>query len=120
MENSNFNYRVTFTPNFLIPFTFKVETFALAQEYANVLADFDLGRVREQDVSTAQQRMLSCYKAYRRSHGINHPDLIHTSYCTIDKKDENNLWWVVSEDLEYEEEELYMEAFDNDIMSDYP
>lgn len=106
------DYRITFSPNNLEPFTWKVENFNLAQEYAYVLCDFDLGRIREQDTSTAQQRMLSAYKAYRRNHGINHPDLIFISICTIDKKI-GDKWWVVSEDLEEEDMEPYMEAFDN-------
>ena len=113
-----FNYRITFSPNNLEPFTWGCIDFNLAQEYANVLCDFDLGRIRERDTSSAQQRMLSSYKAYRRNHGINHPDLIFMSVCTIDKKDEKGLWWICSEDLEEEEDFPYMCAFDNNSFED--
>lgn len=103
-----YTYRVSFSPNFLEPFYWGVESFELACEYASVLADFDLGRIRIQDTSSAQQRMLAAYQAFRRSHGINHPELIETSTCTIDIFYKDN-WWIISEDLmtqQYEPEEV--------------
>lgn len=105
-------YRITFSPNNLEPFTWLCPTFESACKLANELADFDLGRY--DNLTKASEKMLSAYKVYRRSHGINHPDLIFMSTCTIDKKI-NGYWWIVSEDLENEDEEPYLEAFDNNL-----
>lgn len=101
-------YRITFSPNNLAPFTWLCPTFESACKLANELTDFDLGRY--DNLTTASERMLSAYKAYRRGHGINHPDLVFTSSCTVDKKIDGQ-WYICSEDLETEEEEPYMEAF---------
>lgn len=106
-------YRITFSPNNLEPFTWLCPTFESACDLSKQLANFDLGHYDTLKLNS--DRMLSAYKAYRRNHGINHPDLIYISVCTIDKKDDKGLWWICSEDLEVEEEELYMCAFDNDL-----
>lgn len=107
---NNMDYRVCFSLNGLTPFTWKTSTFELATEYANVLCNFDLGRIKEQDTSSAHQRMLAAYKAYRREHGVNHPSMIITSTCTIDRLVDGT-WYIVSEDLETEEEDPYMESY---------
>lgn len=105
-------YRISFSPNFLKPFTWKCGDFKSACLLANELADFDLGNQPTEPYQGVLQRMISAYKQYRRQHGINHPDLIHTSTCTIDKF-EDGTWWIVSEDLENEDETGIIEA-DND------
>ena len=105
-------YRITFSPNNLEPFTWLRPTFESACSLGKELADFDLGIY--DTLTKASERMIAAYKAYRRKHGINHPDLICISTCTIDKKI-NGCWWIVSEDLENEDEEPYLEAFDNNL-----
>lgn len=105
------NYRISFSPNMIEPFTWKCSSFEQACLLANWLADFDLGQKPDNsDDLPIVGRMISAYKAYRRQHGINHPDLIHTSTCTIDKYIDGQ-WWIVSEDLEEEDLEPYMEAY---------
>lgn len=108
------DYRITFSPNNLEPFTWKVKTFPTAVEYADLLTKFDLGRISEASLLGDRLRMIAAYKAYRRKHGINHPDLIFISTCTIDKKI-GDYWWIVSENLEEEDMEPYLEAFDNNF-----
>lgn len=110
------NYRVTFMPNGLTPFTWKCENFQQAVLYADKLAMFDLGKYypNPENIKEAGiQRMIAAYKEYRRNYGINHPDLIQYSICTIDRKIADN-WWICSEDLETEDEQPYIEAFDNE------
>lgn len=102
-------YRISFSPNMLQPFTWKCSSFEQACDLANLLADFDLGNQVNSDTPIVN-RMISAYKAYRRQHSINHPDLIHISTCTIDKF-EDSKWYIVSEDLETEDE-CCMEAWD--------
>lgn len=112
-------YRITFSPNNLEPFTWLCESFDKASILANYLCEFDLGRKPHQsDEYAIVGRMIAAYKAYRRKHSINHPDLIFISTCTIDKKI-GDYWWIVSEDLEEEDMEPCMKAFDNDFVDDY-
>lgn len=110
------DYRVTFSPNNLEPFTWLCPTFESACDLGIQLADFDLG-IYDQ-LKPNSERMIAAYKAYRRKHSINHPDLVFISVCTIDKKI-GDLWWICSEDMKEEEEQPYMEAFNNNFVDDY-
>lgn len=106
------NYRITFSPNGLEPFTWSTRDFGHdVLRLANVLADFDLGR--SIDISL-DHPMIVAYKAYRQKHSINHPDLISYSTSSVDEMDENGAWWIISESLNEKEFEIgEMPAFDN-------
>ena len=108
-------YRITFSPNGLEPFTYLAHEFYQALRLANLVAYFDLGQVTRADLNTfAEARIISAYKAYRRNHDINHPDLISYSTGTVDEQDDQGLWWVVSESLDEREYEVgEIPAFDN-------
>lgn len=101
-------YRITFSPKNLEPFTWLCPTFESACFLGKELADFDLEIY--DTLTKASERMIAAYKAYRRKYGINHPDLAFMS-CTIDKKI-GDYWWICSEDLEEEELKPYKQAFD--------
>ena len=112
------NFRIVFSVNFISPpFIWQglegINNFDRASKLANLLANFDLGRTSDEEIGTIHGgAMIASYKAYRRKHGINHPDLISASDMSIDQFDGEN-WWVVSGDcdtIEYEFGE--MEAFD--------
>lgn len=108
MENK---YRVTFSPNGLEPFTWECKSLERGLQIADAIADFDLGR----GFDSSCAKVIHSYKAYRRSHSINHPDLIQFSTASVDEKDENGQWWVVSESLNKREFEVgEMPAFDNE------
>ena len=67
----------------------------------NVADQIDLTALNDH-IYEIEKECKRTYQAYRRKHGINHPDLIAYSVCTIEQKDENGNWWIVSESLEYE------------------
>ena len=120
-------FRIVFFVNFIqTPFIWKgfegISEFKRASQLANLLADFDLSRTTDEEilpkVTAAKiatfngEAMISAYKAYRRKHGINHPDMIEVSDMSIDQFDGKS-WWIVSENcdtIEYEFGE--MDAFD--------
>lgn len=91
------NFRVVFSPNGLEPFISLQQDYKSAVANALLIAAFDLGAI-----SVKENPLLRAYQAYRRKNGINHPDLISFSTCSIEQKDENGKWWIVSESLEYE------------------
>lgn len=90
------SFRVVFIPNGLPAFTTKQPDYISAVATANLIADFDLGRVSANGNPTLQ-----AYQAHRRKYGINHPDLINFSICSVEQFD-NGQWWVVSDCLESE------------------
>lgn len=87
-------FRVVFSPNGLEPFISNQPDYISAIATARLIADFDLGRVAANGNPT-----LLAYQAYRRKYGINHPDLINISICSVEQF-ENGQWWVISETLE--------------------
>jgi hypothetical protein len=101
-------FRITFFINNINPpFTHLFSNFETASKLGNYLADFDLGRVGIVDLKNYKlaKSMISLYKKYLQSHGINHTDLIETSYMTIDQLDDFGTWWTISnnnEELEFE------------------
>lgn len=113
------NFRITFFVNMKHIFTWLVASYTLAIEYSNVLAEYDLGRRTIEDDKYAG--MLNAYRAFRRQHGINHPDAVVTSELSIDQRDSvTNVWWMVSErsndEPDYELGEMH--AFDTETDKD--
>ena len=110
------SFRVVFSINEIpTPFVWKglegIIKFERAVVLANLLCKFDLGLTTEAENQVGIQ-MIQAYKAYRRKHEVNHPDMIWVSDCCIDQFDGKD-WWTVSNDLETEEHEHgWVEAFD--------
>ena len=96
-------YRITFSPNGLNPFIWMglqgITSYEKAAERFNLLAQFDLGNVDDSTIKAQHgDEMIKRYKAYRRSHGINHSSMIAFSSGTIEQWDEESQeWWIVSE-----------------------
>lgn len=116
------NFRIVFFVNFIeIPFIWQgfdgISNFDRASQLANLLAKFDLGRANSEEIDAIHGgAMIASYKAYRRKHGINHPDLISASDMSIDQFDGEN-WWIVSEDLDTIEYEIGdIEAYSPDTV----
>ena len=112
------SFRVVFSINEIpTPFVWKglcgIVEFSRALTLANILCKFDVGLASQEEIENSYAtQMIKSYKAYRRKHEVNHPDMIWVSDCCIDQFDGKD-WWTVSNDLETEEHELgWVEAFD--------
>lgn len=107
-------YRVCFCPNNLKPFTWSVSSFEEGCKTKAILCEFDLGRLDPAHLigEGPSQRCVAAYKAYRRSYGINHPDLIFISTCTVDRLIDEQ-WYVAEDEYNDQVEELdpYQESF---------
>lgn len=103
-------YRVCFSPNGLSPFTFKVPSFNEGVKVQSELCKFDLGQDYDEQ-NKLVGRCIAGYRAYRRRHGINHPDLIAFSTCTIDVK-VDGVWLVAEMDGEFDDDGFPIEEPD--------
>lgn len=98
-------FRIRFTANNLEPFTYQgsdgvcITEYKRAVEMADFLCDWDLGFKNKEDIkSTNVKPLIDAYRTYRQKHGINHPELVASSTCTIDQYDGRD-WWIVSENF---------------------
>lgn len=95
-------YRICFSPNGLTPFTFAIQSFDEGARVQTELCKFDIGQMYDEQ-NKLVARCISAYKAYRRRHGINHPDLIFTSVSTVDVR-VDGVWLVAEMDGEVDDD----------------
>lgn len=87
-------FRVVYSPNGLEPFISNQPDYISAVATANLIADFNLGRIPVEKNFT-----LIVYESYRKRNKINDTKLIVTSTCSIEQVGQKYRWYVVSKSL---------------------
>lgn len=96
-------FRVIFSPNGLKPYIFGVSNLEKALFCAETLIRFDLGSWPGQAPRTnpmgpyhEHDQMIADFENYRRLHNLNKDNTLFY-FCTIEQKDSDDIWWIVSD-----------------------